>query len=148
MTLIKKAAKVFTPIYKDDPFFGRLRFQKVGFWEGKKYFTPEQREYEFTIDGGDDRPTESQWSFFRTLETRYATLKPEIGKALLAQLRNWQKRFASKDVWKEFALESFGIPDLDAGQQEWELVYEFKEDGHLFCVVMNGWKIEGIRIDG
>ncbi|MGH7495562.1 MAG: hypothetical protein ACREOO_24645 [bacterium] len=148
MGLIKKVVKVFTPIYKEDPFFGRLCFQRAGFWEGKKYFAPERREYELTIDGGDDRPTESQSSFYRTLETRYATLKPEIAKALLAQLCNWQKRSATRDVWNEFTLESFGIPDVDAGEQEWELVYELKEDGHLFCVAMNGWKIEGIRIDG
>src|SRR5262245_14004460 len=148
MGLIKKAAKVFAPIYKEDPLFGRLRFQKTGFWEGKKYFTPERREYEFTLDGGEDHPTESQRRFFGELETRYATLKPEIAKVLLEQLRNWQKRFTTKDVWNEFRLESFGIPDVEAGQQEWELVYEFKQDGHLFCVILNGWKIDGIRIDG
>lgn len=148
MGFIKKAAKVFKPVCQDDPFFGRLLFQKVGFWEGKKFFTPENREYEFTIEGGEDRPTESQRRFFCDLETRYAKLKPEITKALLEQLHNWNERFSEKEIWRVFVLESFSIPDLDAGQHEWELVYEFKKDGHLFCLMMNGWKIEGLRIDG
>jgi hypothetical protein len=148
MGLLDMIKKAFAPITKEDPFFGTIRFQKVGFWEAKKDFAPESRVYEITIDGGEDRPTESQREFYRTLEHRYPTLKEEIAKELLEQLKNWREEFTEEDVWEQFSLESFGLSDLDAGQKEWELVYELKDDGHLFCVILKDWEMQGIRVDG
>ncbi|HSE82916.1 MAG TPA: hypothetical protein VLB01_00040 [Thermodesulfobacteriota bacterium] len=148
MSVLNRIKKALSPLTKEDPFFGNIRYQKVGFWEGKKYFAPEQKEYEITIDGGEDRPTESQRQFFRELELRYPGLKWEFSKDLSEQLRNWDENWDEKDLWSHFELESFGLPDIDAGQMEWELVYEHKESGHYFCIMMNGWSVEGIRIDG
>ncbi|HEX3037170.1 MAG TPA: hypothetical protein VHT73_18955 [Thermodesulfobacteriota bacterium] len=148
MSILDRLKKTFSPITKEDPFFGNIRYQKVGFWEGRKYFAPEKREYEITIDGGEDRPTESQRQFFRELELRYPSLKGEFSKDLLEQLRNWNEDCDEKDLWNQFELESFGLPDIDAGQKEWELVFEHKESGHYFCIMINEWNVEGIRIDG
>ncbi len=148
MDLFARLKKIFAPLTKDDPFFGQIRFQKAGFWEAKRHFAPEGREYEMTIAGGETRPTASQRDFYRELEARYPGLKAEIAQELLAQLRNWREELAPPDVWAYFSLESFGLPDLDAGETIWELIYELKDDGHLFCVVLDGWAIRGIRIEG
>jgi hypothetical protein len=148
MSLFRKIKQAFAPKTKDDPFFGPLRYQRAGFWEAKKLFAPEGKVYEITIDGSEDRPTETQRLFYTELEQRYTRLKEEIALDLLEQLKNWREEFTDRDVWQQFRLESFSLPDLDAGQNEWELVYELQDDGHLFCVMLSGWQIEGIRIDG
>jgi hypothetical protein len=150
MGWIDSIKKLIVPIKKQDPFFGLIRYQKVGFWEGKKNFSPLHREYEITIDGDESRPTESQRQFYREIESRYETLQEAIIHDLLQQLQNWVEEIQinESEVWEHFTLDGFGIPDLDAGKKDWELVYEFKDDGHYFCIMMNGWDIEGIRIDG
>lgn len=148
MDLLKKVASLFSPTYKDDPFFGRLRFQKVGFWEGRKFFAPENGEYEITIDGGLEHPTESQRAFFREIETKYPELKKELTKEFLELLQNWKDDFSEEEVWDQCSLQGIGIPDIDAGKTEWELVYELTDDGHCFCPVIENWEIRGISIDG
>lgn len=148
MRIIESIRSLFEPPTKDDPFFGSIRYQRVGFWEAKLYFAPEEDTFEITIDGDADGPTLSQKHFYQELEHRYGALKAEIGRELLNMLQNWRPEARSDDVWAQFRLESFGIPDLDAGKDEWELVYENLEDGHFFCVILQSWQVQGIRVDG
>ena len=148
MGLFDRFKSMLSPVSKDDPFFGPVRFQKAGFWEADMHFAPEDGRVEIVIAGGKNHPTEAQRRFYRELEQRYPQLKQEAGEYLLEQLRNWREDFEPDDVWTQFRLESFSLPDPDAGAQEWELVYELHDDGHLFCVMMNRWQVEGIRIDG
>lgn len=148
MSLYDKFKGLLKPVTKEDPFFGTLQYQKVGFWEGKKFFTPLDHDCEITIEGGPDRPTGAQRSFYRELENRYEALKEEISQDLLEQLRNWREDFSESDVWEMFSLESFSIPDIDGGNHEWELVYDLRGDDHYFCIMMSGWEVRGIRVDG
>lgn len=136
------------PLVKDDPVFGRIRYQRAGFWEGDVYFAPEDRRYGITIDGGPDRPTDAQRAFFHELETRYPALKAVFADDLLEQLQNWNPEIRAEDVWAHFTLESFGLPDLAAGERAWEMIYELHDDGHLFGLLLEDWTVTGVRIDG
>jgi hypothetical protein len=148
MHTLELLRRLYKPPTRVDPFFGTIRYQRVGFWEAKMYFAPEEDTFEIAIDANAAGPTRSQKHFFQELERRYPALKQEIGGELLDQLRNWTEDADPEAVWQRFRLDSFGIPNLDAGNTEWELVYEHLEDGHYFCVIMQEWQIEGIRVDG
>lgn len=136
------------PWIKNDPVFAFIRYQRVGFWEGKTEFAPLGGEVSIPVDGDESRPTPSQRHYYREIEKRYKSLRNEIAPELLQQLRNWNVEIDRDDVWKTFVLEGIGIPDLDAGGDEWELTYSLQGDNRWFCVMMKGWTIQGIHIDG
>lgn len=148
MGLFDSIKKAIGPLHIHDPFFGSLRYQKVGFWEGKKQFAPLGREIEFTLDASEEGASEDHRKFYRDLEARYPELARRFEPLLLNELREWLDEPFTGNVWDEFELESYGIPNPSAQPQEWELIYTSKSAGHYFCMLMQGWETTGIRVDG
>jgi hypothetical protein len=130
----------------DDPVLGPLRFQRVGFWEGKRAFAPAGRDVEFTIDANAAGPRDDHREFFKEFGRRYPELWTQVEPMLRAELRNRSAR-VQPDAPK-FDIESFGIPDPDVAPVSWEIVYTTASDTHYFCVLFEGWEPTGIRMDG
>lgn len=148
MGFLDSLKKVLRPLRIDDPFFGRLRYQRAGFWEGKKRLDPLGAEIEVTIDAGEEGPAEAHREFYRQLEARYAELEPRIAKVLFEELMRWEDEPPAGGMRDEFSLEGIDVPRADASTLEWELFYPSKTTGHFFCVRMNGWEPVGVRVDG
>jgi len=67
MGMIKRILQSLRPIYMQDPFFGRIRFQKVGFWEASTLFKPLGTRVEVTIDADEKGPVEAEREFYREI---------------------------------------------------------------------------------
>lgn len=136
----------------DDPFFGRISYQRgrdpVGWWLAERPFGADGRTIELLIDAPAYRapPTEAQRAFFSALE-RDAALQ-DITLAYLRQ------EIAGEGGWRvadaAFVLTSFSIPLALTDDSEWELTFETpaEDDGHLFSVHMRGRTPVGVSVDG
>lgn len=148
MGFLDSLKKALRPLRIDDPFFGKLRYQRAGFWEGKKRLDPLGTEIEVLIDGGEEGPAEANREFYRQFEARYGELEPRIERVLFEELKRWEDEPPDGGIRDEFSLESIDVPRVDASPLEWELIYPSKTTGHFFCVRMNGWEPVEVRVDG
>lgn len=131
-----------------DPLFGVLRFQRVGFWEGRAPFAPVAREVEVLIDADEDGPSLEQRAFYRELERRYDTLTGPLGDLLHEAYTNWKEDFPRPRIWEEFRLVAIDVPGGDVATASWELSFDCRSDDHSFDVQMRGWTPEGVAING
>lgn len=143
MRILDEVLRPFRPLRVDDPVLGTLRFQKVGFWEGKKPFPAAGREVEFTVDADKAGPREGHREFFTKFIQRYPELFAKMEPMLRSELSKW-----SDDLNPNFTIESFGIPDPASSPPEWEVVFTTESAGHYLCVLFEGWQPTGIRVDG
>jgi hypothetical protein len=148
MGFLDSLKKALRPLRIDDPFFGSLRYQRAGFWEGKKRLEPLGAEIEVLIDAGDEGPSEAHREFYRQVEARYGEIEPRIEKTLFDELRRWDDGAPAAGIRDEFPLESMDVPRADASPLEWELVYPSKTTGHYFSVSMRDWEPVRVRVDG
>jgi hypothetical protein len=140
--------KALRPLRIQDPFFGNLRYQSAGFWEGRKRLEPIGADVEVTIDAGEEGPCEANREFYRQLEARYPELEPKIERILFEELKTWDDEAPSGGIREEFTLEGVDVPRVDASPLEWEIIYPSKTTGHFFSVRMNGWEPVEVRVDG
>jgi hypothetical protein len=148
MGLLEHLKKVFRAPRIDDPFFGSLRGQGHGVWEGKRRFAPLGAEIEVIIDAGESGPGEGEREFFRQLEAKYPELEPRIAGLLEREIARWEGKPLAGRVWDEFAIESIEVPRSGPADPEWEIVYPSKSTEHYFCVPMRGWEPGKVRVDG
>ena len=148
MSLLRTLRRLFQPTILVDPLFGRLRYQKrAGFWEGRTFFEPANREMEILVDGDENGPTEAQRDFYRTLERRYAALLPDLETVLIEAAGDWEGGLAHDEVWQTFTLIGIDIP-LPGDSPHWELSYAHARDDHSFDVQMEGWTPVGVAVNG
>jgi hypothetical protein len=138
----------FRTLQIEDPVLGPLRYQRAGFWEGKRRFAPVDRLIEFTVDAGEEGPHATHRRFYQELESRYPALVPRFEEALRREWMNWNGEPLTGSVWDEFFLEGFDVPGGNPESAEWALVFPSRNDGHYFCLLMRGWDVESVRVDG
>jgi hypothetical protein len=143
MGLLDAVLRPFQPLRIDDPVLGPLRFQKVGFWEGRRTFAPAGGDVEFTVDADKAGPSDGQREFFIEFVRRYPELWAKVEPMLRSELSKW-----SDDCKAVFAIESFGVPGLGSEPPSWEVVYTTESAERYFCVLFDGWQPTGIRVDG
>lgn len=100
------------------------------------------------VEADEDGPSERQREFYRELTARYSELRAAIEDDLLEQLKNWDSSIDRKEVWERFTLESMSISKLSDDDRNLELCYTLSDNPHYFCVILEDWSVEGIRVDG
>jgi hypothetical protein len=126
----------FRPLRLVDPVFGSLRFQRVGFWEGRVTFTPTQSEVEVLLDGGPLGPSEAQRHFFTELSSRFHATLPALVKAMRERLASYQG--PRKAQTESFTLVCIGLPADPSESSSCELSFE-DASGFHYTVPISGW---------
>jgi len=140
----------------EDEYFGSLKFVQLkkfdkSYFQGRRLFTPINKELELGIDGELPGPTIAQKEFYRQIEENYHTLIPGIQELITDQFRNWKPEFTIQDFTQEFWLVHLSIPAVEQKEQEpkWELAFETIHDqNHTFTVYMKGFLPDYVHIDG
>ena len=148
MNIFKKIADAFKPLTLVDPVFGTLRYQKVGFWEGKVRFQPLSEEIEVLVDGDATGPTGEQGRWFKEIEGRYASFLPQIVDSAMPRIHEWNKELTKDKMLKELKLETISVNKCESGQHEWEVTFYSDSLEHWVNVTFIDWKASQAMIDG
>lgn len=143
--MLEKLFARFRPLRTVDPVFGSLRFQRVGFWEGRVTFAPTQSPVEVLLDGGPSGPTEAQRRFLAELNTRFVAVLPAIVEAMrgwLASYQAEQPQFQSES----FTLVCISLPEDPFSAPSWELSFEGTESGFHYTVPISGWSPGSVEL--
>ena len=148
MNIFKKLLAAFGPPTLSDPVFGTIRFQKVGFWEGKIRFAPLSSEIEVLIDSGATGPTEEQRQWFRTVEEKYLSSLPQIIDVAMPQVHEWNKELTKEKLMAELHLETISINKCEPGTHEWDITFYSGTLEHWVNITLNEWSVINTTIDG
>ena len=148
MNIFRKIANAFMPLTLDDPVFGKMRFQKVGFWEGKVQFKPLSSEVEVLIDADPDGPTEEQRRWFKEIEGRYSSFLPQIIDAAMPRIREWNKELTKDKMLSELKLETISVNKCAQGKHEWDITFHSESLEHWVNVAFTEWAGTQATIDG
>ena len=140
--MLNELLDLIRPVFISDPVFGRLRFQRVGFWEGSIVFPPGGATVEVLLDGGVGGPIEEQRSFLRVLTEKYPSLWPKVEVALERSLVDWQP-----DGKQEYRLVAIDIPLTALSGQECHLGYEAAPSGLHLDVEIQGWTVGDVAVE-
>lgn len=143
--MFKKLARLFGKHTLDHPTFGKIQFNKPGYWTGGAcHFAPVDDLVEISVTAGTEGPSEEQAAFFRQLVERYESIRPFIA-ALLEE----QCDIPVADTWRRLALDSLQITNHCAGRpQHWQAGYGVSDDDHVISVEFHDWIPEGVYVDG
>jgi hypothetical protein len=131
--------ELFSPIRKADPLLGELRYLRdAKFWEGKINFQPLQKEVEILIDGEPAGPSEQQKQFYKTIESRYDHLWPNVDDKLKSEADA-----VKLEKINSFELVCISIPQ-DPNANSFELSYEANPESWHFTVTIENWSVKGI----
>jgi hypothetical protein len=148
MNIFKKIAETFKPLTINDPVFGTLRFQKVGFWEGKVHFKPLSVEVEVLVDADSTGPTEEQRRWFKEVELKYPSLLPEIVEGAMPRIQEWNVDLTKDKMLQELKLESISVNKCESGRHEWDLTFNSESLEHWVSVTLTDWTATKTTIDG
>lgn len=148
MNIFKKIAESFKPIMLNDPVFGTLRFQKVGFWEGKVQFKPLSSEIEVLVDGDATGPTEEQRRWFKEIEEKYTSFLPQIIDTAMPQIQEWNKELTKEKMLKDLKLETISVNKCEPGKHEWDITFNSESLEHWVSVEFTDWTGNQTTIDG
>ena len=140
--MLKELLDLIRPVFISDPVFGRLRFQRVGFWEGNVVFPPAGATVEVLLDGGVGGPIEEQRTFFRMLAEKYSSLWPEVEVAMEKSLVDWRP-----DGKQEYRLVAIDIRPSALSGQECHLGYEASPSGLHPDVEIQGWRVGDVAVE-
>jgi hypothetical protein len=125
------------PLRIVDAVFGSLRFQRVGFWEGRVTFAPTQSEVEVLLDGNRSGPTEAQRLFFTELSARFRGILPTLVKTMREELASYQGPPRQGQA-ESFSLVCIGLPADVSASSSCELSFEDAAGFH-YTVPVRGW---------
>jgi hypothetical protein len=138
----------------EDPFFGRVRFDKRHVeWDGAVRFTPLGTEVLISISGDESGPTTADRESFQRLARRYAELSDSLAHELFDLyspfLEGPEPSLAQspQELWSILELNVITITGLD----QFELLYAFHEsvgwDDAMFTVEMSNWQPKAVSLD-
>ena len=148
MNILKKIFTALGPLKLSDPVFGYIRFQKVGFWEGKVQFKPLSSEIEVLIDGGATGPTEEQRRWFRIVEEKYLAALPQIIEAAMPRVREWNKELTNDRLLAELKLETISVNMCEPDAHEWDITFYSEPLEHWVNITLTEWTVNTTTIDG
>ena len=148
MNILKKIFTALGPLKLSDPVFGYIRFQKVGFWEGKVQVKPLSSEIEVLIDGGATGPTEEQRRWFRIVEEKYLAALPHIIEAAMPRVREWNKELTKEKLLAELKLETISVNKCEPETHEWDITFYSGTLEHWLNITLNEWSEKNTIIDG
>lgn len=148
MNIFKKIAEAFKPLTLNDPVFGTLRFQKVGFLEGKVRFKPLSADVEVLVDGDSTGPTEEQRRWFKEVEDKFPALLPDIVEGAMPQIREWNADLTKDKMLQELKLETISVNKCVPGKHEWDLTFNAESLEHWVNVSLIDWATTKTIIDG
>ena len=148
MNIFKKIFTALGPPTLSDSVFGTIRYQKVGFWEGKVQFKPLSSEIEVLIDGDATGPTEEQRRWFRIVEEKYLAALPQIIEAAMPRVREWNKELTKEKLLAELKLETISVNKCEPGRHEWDITFYSEPLEHWVNITLIEWTGKSTTIDG
>lgn len=116
---------------QEDPVFGTLRFQSVGFWEGKLDFGGDI--VEFVVEAGAEGPEDHQRRTAELLSRDYERL-------------TGQAKSAVETV--EASVLTVESISFEQEPSVYEIVFTCRDDSYYYNVRVNGDKAEFLGVDG
>lgn len=144
----KKPAKI------TDDCFGPLHFvgsgnASQGFFKGKIFFEPTQKEISFVIKADKNGPTTEQREFYKQFRENYDQYVTRIQPLIIDEFRNWRDDFEISEFSKEFEFVFLLIPNLQDTPLVWEISFTTIHDlDHNITIEFLDDQPRGILIDG
>ena len=150
MGMIKRILQSLRPIYMQDPFFGRIRFDKVGFWIASASFKPVGTPVEVLIAADEKGPVEAEREFYREIERRYETLLEIILNAIIEEAKEealWKPEFSRESLRKDLRLDTINIDPQDQGDARWDITFWINSIGRMATLLFRNWTIEDVLLE-
>jgi hypothetical protein len=141
-------AKLFSSPCIEDPVFGKLHFQSVGFWEGRCHFPPVAKEIDITVDADLSGPTELHRRFFNEQCERWPSLLQSSQELFMEPAKSWIDDFSPNRLWDYLDLEGIGVPNPTWEEPSWEATFWCDDAGHWFDVSFEGWTAKYVSVNG
>jgi len=150
MGMIKRILQSFRPIYMEDPFFGRIEFEKVGFWVASPLFKPLGTRVEVLIGADENGPVEADREFYREIERRYETLFEVILDAIIKEAKEealWKPEFSRESLRKDLRLDTININPQDQGDGRWDITCWVSSIRRMATLLFRNWTIEDVLLE-
>jgi hypothetical protein len=125
-----------------DEFFGEIEFQRISFpeglsvkfWNGKKYFTPLNKEISFTLNISRKGPKPYHRVLYKEIEVRYFDLLEKIKQLTVSE--EYKEYFEENfylysDIINDFDLVEIDIDDKKGEVSSWSFNYVKKTDNSM-----------------
>ena len=150
MGILKKLFQQLRPIYMDDPFFGRMEFEKVGFWATHTLFKPLGREVEVIVLAGETGPIEAQRELYRELERRYEALSEMIIGAIITEAKEeglWKPESSRESLRKDLRVDTLVVRPQNDSNVRWEITCWVSSIGRMALLFFRNWQIERVLLE-
>ncbi len=148
VNIIRQVLRRFTPVIKEDPVFGTMRFLKPGMWEGRPFFVPFQERIDLALDADESGPSLAQQNLFREIEQRFSGMLESALEALPGAIREWPGKPQEEDLRKDLRFDGIFIEADTTPGHIWSITYYITSIAHYATITFRDWTISNLTIDG
>ena len=133
------------PVFLTDPVFGRLRFQRVGLWEGSVEFPPVGGTVEVLVDADRSGPSEDQRRLLRELIGMYPALWSPLKSSLNDAIAGWHSGAGVTE--QTYRLVAITIPVATLATEGCLLGFEAAPAGLHLSVAVRGSQVGEVLVE-
>lgn len=137
---LKKLFSAFVRTRRSDSVFGSMVFMgnRLRYWEGQAFFSPEQKSIEVFVDGSAEDDLADQKAFFDVIQKEWPTVRQNIDSALKLRLGS---RPEANQV-DSFRVSSLSIPKGSWPNSQWEVTMRSNSSNIHPNASLRGAKVE------